>query len=155
MEEKKEVDYASVLKQNINESIELTAEHGEAYQKIDDIFGDVPDGKVGFVNLKTGDVKVLGDIDQQVASVLYEEDQHDAGSGGTSHIIKYSTIYDMINAEPSINFGLTLHSELPVAYGYRFQFPEPVHSSSLQLIPPDIFCDLKIVADISFCGKPG
>ncbi len=126
MEEMEEVDYASALKQNMNESIELTAEHGKAYQQIDDIFGDVPDGKVGFVNLKTGDVKVLGDIDQQVASVLYEENQADAGSGGTSHIIKYSTIYDMINAEPSINFGLSLHSELPVAYGYRFQEAEPV-----------------------------
>ena len=121
MEEMKEADYASALKQNMNESIELTAEHGEAYQQIDDIFKDVPDGKVGFVNLKTGDIKILGDIDQQVASVLYEENQADAGSGGTSHIIKYSTIYDMINAEPSINYGLSLHSELPVAYGYRFQ----------------------------------
>jgi hypothetical protein len=120
-EEMTNVDYASALKKNMNESIELTPESGEAYDRINDVFVDVPDGKVGFVNLKTGDVKVLGDIDQQVASVLYEETQHDAGSGGTSHIIKYSTIYDMINAEPSINFGLTLHGELPVAYGYRFQ----------------------------------
>ena len=84
------------------ESIELTAADGRAYQQIDDIFGGVPDGKVGYANLKTGDVKVLGDIDQQVASVLYEESQSDSGSGGTSHIIKYSTIYDMINAEPAI-----------------------------------------------------
>jgi len=126
MEEKSKLDYASTMKQNMAESIELTTESGEAYDKIDDIFGDVPDGKVGFVNLKTGDVKVLGDIDQQVASVLYEENQMNAGSGGTSHIIKYSTIYDMINAEPSINYGLALHSELPIAYGYRFQDAAPV-----------------------------
>ncbi len=126
MEEETEIDYASAMKKNINESIELTSEQGEAYDKIHDVFKDVPSGKVGYVNLKTGDVKVLGDIDQQVASVLYEENQHDAGSGGTSHIIKYSTIYDMINAEPSINFGLSLHSELPVAYGYRFQQPASV-----------------------------
>ena len=119
-------DYASALKDNMAESIELTAENGEAYDRINDVFKDVPSGKVGYVNLKTGDVKVLGDIDQQVASVLYEESQHDAGSGGTSHIIKYSTIYDMINAEPSINYGLSLHSELPVAYGYRFQPAAPV-----------------------------
>ncbi len=125
MEETDELEYASAMKKNMSESIELTSEQGEAYDRIDDIFGDVPDGKVGYVNLKTGDVKILGDIDQQVASVLYEENQFDAGSGGTSHIIKYSTIYDMINAEPSINYGLTLHSELPVAYGYRFQKPAP------------------------------
>lgn len=126
MEELDELDYASALKKNMSESIELTTDSGEAYDKINDIFKDVPSGKVGLVNLKTGDVKVLGNIDQQVASVLYEEDQHDSGSGGTSHIIKYSTIYDMINAEPSINYGLSLHSELPVAYGYRFQKTTPV-----------------------------
>ena len=126
MEQTDNVDYASALKKNMNESIELTSEDGKAYDKIDDLFKGVPDGKVGYVNLKTGDVKVLGNIDQQVASALYEENQHDAGSGGTSHIIKYSTIYDMINAEPSINYGLSLHSELPVAYGYRFQAAESV-----------------------------
>ncbi len=135
MEEKTDIDYAGALKKNMSESIELTSEDGEAYNQIHDIFKDVPAGKVGFANLKTGDVKLLGDIDQQVASVLYEESQADAGSGGTSHIIKYSTIYDMINAEPSINYGLTLHSELPVAYGYRFQKPAPAKElSKLQTV---------------------
>lgn len=126
MEDKDAIDFASVIKNNISNSIELTDESGEAYDKIHDIFKDIPSGKVGFANLKTGDVKVLGDIDQQIAYTLYEENQFDSGSGGTSHIIKYSTIYDMINSEPSINFGLTLHSELPVAYGYRFQQPAQV-----------------------------
>lgn len=135
MTEKSNVDYATAMKDNMSDSIELTAGDGKAYNQIDDIFKDVPDGKVGFVNLKTGDVKVLGNIDQQVASILYEENQHDAGSGGTSHIIKYSTIYDMINAEPSINFGLSLHTELPIAYGYRFQHAAPVKElTNLQTI---------------------
>lgn len=121
MEEMSELDYAGAMKKNMAESIELTTEDGASYDKINDIFKDVPEGKVGYVNLKTGDVKILGDIDHQVASILYEENQIDSGSGGTSHIIKYSTIYNMINAEPSINYGLSLHSELPIAYGYRFQ----------------------------------
>ncbi len=119
-------DYSELLKDNLSEAIELTAADGEAFNKIDDVFKDVPAGKVGYVNLKTGDVKVLGNIDDQIGRVLYEEAQTNAGSGGTSHVIQYDSIYDLINSEPSINYGLTIHSELPVAYGYRFQDPKSV-----------------------------
>lgn len=119
-------DVTEKLRNSMAESIELTAEHGEAYSKIHDVFKDVPSGQVGVVNMKTGDVSVLGDIDQQIATVLYEDQQSDAGSGGASHVINYRSIIDLINAQPPINYGLSIHSELPVAYGYRFQNPTAV-----------------------------
>jgi hypothetical protein len=118
--------YAERMLDEMKDAILLEEEDGELYGKIHDIFKDIPDGCVGFFDKNTGEVRNLGSIDQQVANVVYEEGQNDSGSGGTSHIVKYDTLYDLINSEPSINLGLTLHSELPVAYGYRFQMAERI-----------------------------
>jgi hypothetical protein len=85
---------------------------------------EVPEGHMAVINNKTGDVIDVGRLDDVMSQVLIDEDQMMDLDKGVSHTVKYHTLYNMFNSEPSINQALSLRSELPVAYGYTFQYPE-------------------------------
>jgi len=85
---------------------------------------DVPEGHMAVINNKTGDVIDVGRLDDVMSQVLMEDDQMTDLEKGVSHTVKYHTLYNMFNSEPSINQALSLRSELPVAYGYKFQYPD-------------------------------
>jgi hypothetical protein len=89
---------------------------------------DLPDDHVAVVHLATGDlvdVRPADDIAEVAAGVLYEQGMFDITErGGSSHLVDYASLYDMLNSEPNINQSLALRSELPIAYGYTFQYPD-------------------------------
>ncbi len=94
------------------------------HTKLSDLTSEVPEGHMAVINNKTGDVIDVGKLDDVMSQVLIEEDQMADLDKGVSHTVKYHTLYNMFNSEPSINQALSLRAELPVAYGYKFQYPE-------------------------------
>lgn len=96
-----------------------------AYTKLEDLTKNVAEGHMAVINNKTGDVIDVGRIDDVMSQVLIEEDQMMDLDTGVTHRVKYHTLYNMFNSEPSVNQALSLRSELPVAYGYKFQYPDP------------------------------
>jgi hypothetical protein len=96
----------------------------KAYTKLNELTSNVPEGHMAVINNKTGDVIDVGKLDDVMSEVLIEEDQMMDLDKGISHNVKYHTLYNMFNSEPSVNQALALRSELPVAYGYKFQYPD-------------------------------
>lgn len=99
-------------------------EHKEAYVKLVDAFGGLPENHYGVYSNSTGHLTDLGTLDDAVGSVLFEDDQSQDLERGVRHQVKFHTLYNMFNAEPDINQGLNLKSELPVGYGYRFRYED-------------------------------
>jgi len=78
----------------------------------------------------------MGNFSELMASSVYEEDQSDTPTlevQGADHVVKYESIYRLLNSEPSINQALNLKSELPVAYGYFFRYPPEFKRQSKKL----------------------
>lgn len=121
MQEQKLPDKGIVVDQPDDDSSE---EHKEAFTRLTEIFGELPENHYGLYHNATGQLLDLGTLDDAVGSVLFEEDQTMDMDRGVSHNVKFHTMYNMFNSEPDVNQGLNLKSELPVGYGYRFRYDD-------------------------------
>lgn len=126
-------------------TIESDGDTKEAFDKLNDIFKGLPSNHIGIYNTKTKRVIDLGLADETMSvgngsgkesKVVMSEDQFGDEFGGVSHNIKYRSIIDMINAEPGINQGLNIRSELSIGYGYRFKMVDvPMEISPSPVFP--------------------
>jgi len=100
---------------------------------------DVPAGHAAAISMgKDGIPQAfdLGNFESLMASAVYEEEQGDTPTlevQGADHVVKYESIFRLLNSEPSINQALNLRSELPVAYGYFFRYPPEFGRQSKKL----------------------
>jgi hypothetical protein len=103
---------------------DATDEQKQAYEMLEKKFEDLPPGHFGIYQNSTGKMFDVGTLDNVAGSVLFEDDQTQDLDRGVTHSVKFHSLINMMNAEPDINQGLNLKSELSSGYGYRFRYPD-------------------------------